>query len=144
MRAVKTLLAKRMFRAPVVLVAALAWFAISNHCALAALEGPGKMSAAHSCHSMSAEHAPAKDKNDNSVECCKVLRATLALSKNLVAHDSSIFALHSYLIGLISLPQQARHNCILALGDTGPPFARSFSETVLQRSLFSHAPPSLA
>lgn len=144
MKALRTFLATRTCRAPIILIVSLAWLAVSNHCALGAIAGPTSMQSMQSCHGMNTENAPAKDKNENGVECCKVLRATLALSKNLVAHGSSIFVLHSYLIGLISLPPQTQHDCVLAFGDTGPPFARSFIETVLQRSLFSHAPPSLA
>lgn len=140
MRAVNTLLAKQTVRALIVLVAALAWFAVSNHCALAALERPAKVEVEQSCHGMTAQHAPAK-KNQTGVECCKVLRATL--SKSLVVHNVAVFALYEYFVRQVSLPEQTPLKCVLFL-DTGPPFSYSFSESVLQRSILAHAPPFLA
>jgi hypothetical protein len=141
--ALKTL-RRTALRAPIVLLAALAWLAISNHCALAALEGSAEMIAAPTCHGMPDGQAPAKQKNENDVECCKVLRATLTgLSKNLVAQNVSSFALQAYFTALFSLPAEPRPVRSLEL-DTGPPGSNSFAETVLQRSLRAHAPPILA
>jgi hypothetical protein len=135
-----TAVIKETFRALVVLVVGLAWFAVSNHCVLAALERPAKMVVAQSCHGMTAQHAPAK-KNQTGVECCKVLRATL--SKSLAVQSAMAFAIREYFIKFVSLPDETQPKCVFAL-DTGPPFAYSFSESVLQRSILAHAPPFLA
>jgi hypothetical protein len=140
----KTLLTTSAFRAPIVLLAALAWLAVSNHCTLAAVEGPARMAAMQSCHDTGASHSPAKHQNENGVECCKVLRATLStVAKTLAPSDISILANQPCFSGFILLPEQLRPIRPLEL-DTGPPFATSFTESVLQRSILAHAPPSLA
>ena len=41
-----------------------------------------------------------------------------------------------------ALPEISRPSSLLLALDTGPPGALSFSESVLQRSLLAHAPPS--
>lgn len=143
MRTLKTLPAKTL-RGSIVLLAALAWLAVSNHCALAALEGSAEMIAAPTCHGMHDSHAPAKQKHEGDVECCKVLRATLpSLAKNLVAQPLSIFATQSWFVALVWMSEQPRLIRPLEW-DTGPPGSTSFAETVLQRSLLAHAPPSVA
>ena len=140
----KTLLTAPAFRAPIVLLAALAWLAVSNHCALGAMEGLARMGPQQSCHDMGASHAPAKHQNENGVECCKVLRATLmTYAKNLAPSDVSVCVNEPYFAGFILLPKLSRSIRPLEL-DTGPPFASSFTESVLQRSILAHAPPSLA
>lgn len=119
----------------------VAWVAISNHCALAAMEGPAKMPMP-SCHETApAKHSPAKHDEKSGVECCKVLRATfLTFSANLAACDLATFSQHDYAVGLISAADQPRLTRIIEW-DTGPPGAGSFAESVLQRSILAHAPP---
>lgn len=142
--ALRTLRAKTILRAPIVLLAVLAWLAVSNHCALASFEGSAGMIAAPSCHGMHDSHAPAKQKQQGDVECCKILRATLpSLAKNLVAQPASAFAIQTWFVTLVRMSEQPRLILQLEL-DTGPPESASFAETVLQQSLLAHAPPSLA
>jgi hypothetical protein len=144
MRTLKTLPSSTMLRAPIVLLVALAWLAVSNHCALAALDGSTAMIAAPSCHGTHDGPAPAKQKKEGDVECCKVLRATLpSLAKNLAPPSASALAIPAYLITLFSAPEQRPPLRPFEL-DTGPPVSISFAETVLQRSLLGHAPPFLA
>ncbi len=144
MKTLKTLRARTALRAPIVVLAVLAWLAVSNHCTVAALEGSAGIIAAPTCHGLHDGDAPTKQKKESDVECCKVLRATLpSLSKNLVAQDASTFAMQAYFVALFLAPEQAQPVCPLEL-DTGPPASTSFAETVLQRSLLAHAPPSLA
>jgi hypothetical protein len=128
---------------PIVVIAAVAWFALSNHCALAAIDTSAKVPM--SCHGSSTpNHVPSKQDNHDGVECCKVLRATLLTSaKSVVALDEFFFAPHKYFVGIVVVPDAAEQSGIFEW-DTGPPGARSFSEVVLQRSLLAHAPPSLA
>jgi hypothetical protein len=132
-----------MLRAPIVLLAALAWLAVSNHCALAALDGSTAMIVAPSCHGTQDGGAPTKQKKEGDVECCKVLRATLpSLAKNLAPQNASAFVIPAYFSTLFSVSEQLPPFRPLEL-DTGPPASTSFAETVLQRSLLAHAPPSL-
>ena len=144
MRTLKTLRAKTALRGLFILLTALSWLAVSNHCALGAFEGSSRMLGTPSCHGMHDSHAPAKQKKEGDVECCKVLRATLpTLSKSLVAHTFPTFALQQYSSALPWVSVQPRSIRPLEL-DTGPPNGVSFAETVLQRSLLAHAPPFLA
>lgn len=138
------LLRNRVFRLPIVAIGALAWLAVSNHCAIAALEGAAKMPMA-SCHGAPAEnHAPAKHDHESGVECCKVLRSTLlTLSSDLAAYDALSFALHDYVVGILPISDDAQTLRVIEW-DTGPPGLGSFAESVLQRSILAHAPPSLA
>ena len=144
MRTLKTLLASHILRAPIALLAALAWLAVSNHCALAALDGSTAMIAAPACHGTHESKTPTKEKKEGEVECCKVLRATLpSLAKNLAPQNASAFAMAAYFITLHSAPELRPSLRPLEL-DTGPPAGISFAATVLQRSLLAHAPPFFA
>jgi hypothetical protein len=138
----KTLPAKTMLRGSVVLLAALAWLAVSNHCALASFEASAGVIATPTCHGMADHHAPARQKKESDVECCKVLRATLpSLEKHLLAQPASSFALQPSFAALLSVTGRPRPILPLEL-DTGPPKSASFAETVLQQSLLAHAPPA--
>ncbi len=126
-------------RLPIVLIAAMVWVAISNHCALGALKPPAK--APMSCHgSPSKGDVPVKHGKSDEVECCKVLRATLATNAKPMApfHESLLIA-YNYFAGLVLLPDSSQQNRIFEW-DTGPP-GGSFAESVLQRSILAHAPP---
>jgi hypothetical protein len=132
-----------MARTSIVLFTLVAWFGISNHCALGMLEG-AKITATHpTCH----ESGPAPSKSrgqDDQSPCCKILRATLVeMTKPLLSFDPLAFSLHAYLVGLIIFPESRDVLHPLEL-DTGPPFSGSFAESVLQRSILAHAPPSVA
>lgn len=129
-------------RLPVVLLAAVGWFVLSNHCALAAIEHVP--AATHmSCHrSAGSDHAPVKDKQGT--ECCKVIRATLLTpAKGVASFDPLLFTPVNYLVAILVSAQSGEQPGVFEW-DTGPPAALSFSESVLQRSLLAHAPPSLA
>ena len=83
---------------PVVLIAAVGWLALSNHCALAAIEH-GTAKAVMSCHGLPTKnHAPAKEDRDGA-ECCKVVRATLLTpAKSAVSLYQLLFEPHKYLV----------------------------------------------
>src|SRR5438552_2264875 len=131
-------------RVPVIAIGALAWLAISNHCAISAAGGAAKMPMAN-CHGTSpANHSPARHDQQSGVECCKVLRATLLTpSSKLIKDHPIVFASHDYIVALIAAADGLRLTCLIEW-DTGPPGADSFAESVLQRSILAHAPPSLA
>jgi hypothetical protein len=138
----KTLVRHTAFRVSVVVIAALGWLALSNHCAIGAVEAHAAKTCM-TCHgSSTSNHAPSK--NNEGVECCKVVRATLLTPpKSLVSFNQLLFAAFKYLVGIIVLPHADEQNGVIEW-DTGPPGALSFSETVLQRSILAHAPPFLA
>ena len=134
----KRLLHSQAFRLPIVVIAALAWFALSNHCALGTLiasEAKGSVSPMH-CHGD--QPSPAK-RGDESTPCCKVLKAVTIAKANIGAQADG-FALKEPPIGDLTFAIWQAHTHTLEL-DTGPPKARSFSESVLQRSILAHAPP---
>jgi hypothetical protein len=126
-------------RASVAVVMAVGWFVISNHCALAAFE-TGNFAPAHAhCHGSTApSKSPSKDEQQ---PCCKVVRAILAKGGGSVAENALTFYLQQYFVGLVVFPEQLHWPQSFEL-DTGPPFSGSFAESVLQRSILAHAPPS--
>ena len=72
--------------------------------------------------------------------CCKMLRATLAGEANVVKVASqNLVPIQDWIVAeLISAAETPLSPLEL---DTGPPFAGSFAESVLQRSILAHAPP---
>jgi hypothetical protein len=135
------LLRNHLVRSPIVIVAGAAWLAVSNHCAIAAMEDGAKVPMAH-CHgAASSPHAPAKQDHRTGVECCKVLRATLLTPvTSLAAYDALTFAILDYIVGVLPVISGA-HVALIFEWDTGPPGLHSFAESVLQRSILAHAPP---
>jgi hypothetical protein len=129
-----------MARLLTVIVTVVAWFFISNHCVLAEFK-PGPKARA-SCHQpCCGNQPPVKSEQESGVECCKTLRATLSeATKDFAGYDSSLFALQLYLIGPVPSTNDSDSISVLESG-TGPPFAKTFAESVLQRSILAHAPP---
>jgi hypothetical protein len=129
----------------VVLVASVAWLAIANHCALASLGTPAKEAVARCRADCCGDQSPAKERNKNETECCKTLHATLNVAaRKLVGYDTSLFELELYFVAPVILANDSRVTSHGFELDTGPPFAKTFAESILQRSILAHAPPSLA
>ncbi len=132
----------KLIRVSIVVVTGLAWISISNHCALGALiaETQPAMAPMH-CHGN--PPAPSKKSSNGEMPCCKMLRATITSEAKIVEAASQNFVpIQNWIVAeVISAP--ATQLSPLEL-DTGPPFAGSFAESVLQRSILAHAPPSLA
>ena len=132
---------KAVTRCAVVLVAICSWFAISNHCAFAAV--------ATKTDSVQTEcpfhSTPAKQKQEPSqLQCCKILRAVVfAQTKSWARDDAKSFDVDLRVeeVTLVALLPNVQASWSL---DTGPPGVRSFAELILQRSLLAHAPPHLA
>jgi hypothetical protein len=128
-----------MARLLTVIITAVAWFFISNHCVLAELQAAPKARA--SCHQPCCGSGQTPIKSNSATECCKTLRATLSgAAKDFAGYDSSLFALQLYFIGPVISTKDSGPIPVLELG-TGPPFANTFAESVLQRSILAHAPP---
>jgi len=139
---VKVHRALQLARVVVATVMMAAWFVASDHCALAS-------ALAHRVAPASAqEHCPGhpqpgKKNDQEKLPCCKSLFATAATAKVAVAYDTNLF---------VTQPDPATDACFVlshrdAPGsklDTGPPPARTFAESVLQRSILAHAPPFFA
>jgi hypothetical protein len=131
---------KARARCMVVAVAICSWFAISNHCAFAAVATKTD-SAQTGCpfHSK-----PAKQKQEPSqLQCCRILRAVVFDQTKTWARDDAKFSGAGFRIeefADLALSRNAQASLLL---DTGPPRARSFAELILQRSLLAHAPPLL-
>src|SRR3982751_5504165 len=126
-------------RCLIVAVAICSWFAISNHCAFAALATKtDSMQAGCPFHSKPAK----QEKQSAGAQCCRILRAVASVATNGWIRDDTKFVEaddYAHARALITAYSQT----ILAplFLDTGPPHARSFAELILQRSLFGHAPP---
>jgi hypothetical protein len=119
------------------LVTIVAWFALSNHCALgSAVSGHDSQTETNDCPMHS---SPAKQKPPVKTLCCKELRAVLAKSAAKVLSFRPAAAM-DYAVTERFVPLVVPVSPLLRL-DTGPPRAFSFAEVVLQESVLSHAPP---
>jgi hypothetical protein len=126
----------------IVLTTIVAWFSISNHCALGALIAKTNLAVAP-MHCHGSPPSPSKKSSEKEMPCCKVLRATITSDAKIIEVASKDFLpIQSWIVAeLISADETQLSPLKL---DTGPPFAGSFAESVLQRSILAHAPPSLA
>jgi hypothetical protein len=127
-------------RGVIVAVAICSWFAISNHCAFAALATKTD-AASHGCPF----HSKPKEKPSTGAQCCKILRAVAPVVTKSWVRDDADFSGVDFCTE--ERPSRAEHlETVLAVSslDTGPPGLRSFAELILQRSLLAHAPPSLS
>ncbi|PYI89908.1 MAG: hypothetical protein DMF03_06380 [Verrucomicrobia bacterium] len=136
-----SLLPNGVVRLPLVLIITAAWFGISNHCALGALQHVSGMQMPK-CHATAPGNpTPVRQDQQGGVECCKVLRATLVMpSSGLAAADTFAFVSHIYLVSFIPTADHSQPGRF-SEWNTGPPGAVSFAESVLQRSILAHAPP---
>jgi hypothetical protein len=132
---------KAIIRGAGVVIAICSWIAVSNHCAFAAV-GSEINKQAPECpfHSK-----PAKQKEPSSqVQCCKILRAVVFAQFKAWSRDNAKFSDANFLVETGAFVVRSLRSVAPLLLDTGPPGALSFAELILQRSLFTHAPPFLA
>jgi hypothetical protein len=124
-----------------VMLTMVAWFSISNHCALGAIIAIETKASTTAMHCHGGQPAPSKS-GDEQTPCCKVLKA-VTIAKVDIGANTVDFVLKEYpAAGLVAEISQAQTQTRGL--DTGPPGALSFSESVLQRSILAHAPPALA
>jgi hypothetical protein len=132
---------KSSARSAIVVVAICSWFAISNHCAFAALATEtDSVQAGCPFHSKPAK----QEKPSAGAQCCKVLRALIPTISNSWTRIDGDFSDIHFRFEECRLLAHFRDALIPLLLDTGPPGALSFAELILQRSLPAHAPPFLA
>ena len=134
----------KLSRFAVVILTFLAWVSISNHCALGALIAAKAQSAVAQMHCHGDQSPPSKKSDEEEIPCCKLLRATLVKANNSAAFDASAFVLQQYFLTAFFFLDDMQPASLPEELDTGPPFASTFAESVLQRSILAHAPPSLA
>lgn len=132
----------RVSRFFLVIMTMAAWFAISNHCVLGAIEAQAGKPMAH-CHGH--QPSPAQSPGgDQESPCCKTLRATVATPVKApeVQPDASLFVYD--FVAQIHAFDDRQLEGVSYFSDTGPPGSSTFAELVLQRSILAHAPPSPA
>ena len=129
-------------RCLIITVAICSWFAISNHCAFAALAAKtDSVQAGCPFHSKPAK----QEKRSAGAQCCKILRAVASVATKSWTRDDAKFSEADHYYDERALITAYLQTTLAPLFlDTGPPNARSFAELILQRSLLAHAPPSLA
>jgi hypothetical protein len=131
---------KSSVRGAIVVVAICSWFAISNHCAFAALA-----TKANSVQTGCPFHSKPKEKQSTGAQCCKILRAIASVAtESWVRDDANFSGVHFRSEDRAGGAEDLRTVRALSFFDTGPPGVRSFAELILQRSLLAHAPPFFA
>ena len=135
----------KLIRVSIVVMTIAAWLSISNHCAVGALVTAKTQSPMAQMHCHADQPSPAKEDGGKQMQCCKVLRATIAKDRSIVQDPVMPAQPIQYpAIAEILLFSSSQPSGISNEFDTGPPFALSFAELIFQRSLFSHAPPFLS
>jgi len=126
----------------VVAVMLLSWLVVTNHCVLGFGQTVAGAKTEHAhCHgdtSGDGQKAPA----DGMRECCRVIKASVTGHTEFKADAAQFHLLAFVLLDTLSAPQE--NTAVTFIHDHGPPRVFSFAESVLQRSLLSHAPPTLA
>jgi hypothetical protein len=122
-----------------VAIATCSWFALSNHCAFAALA-----TKTDSVQTGCPFHSKPKEKQSTGAQCCKILRAIVPVVTKSWNPDHANFSDVDFCAEERASTEHLRTALQPSFLDTGPPAARSFAELILQRSLLAHAPPSLA
>ena len=132
-------------RGATVALVALSWLAVSNHCALglAAIEtnsSDAVSAPAHDCCASGVAGQP-KPAKDPATPCCKTLQAlSVSPAKSFEASVTIFFGRPlACSTPTIATPRVAP--IAYRFLNTGPPGGKSFTESVLQRSLLAHAPP---
>ena len=142
----KWLAKARFFNAAVAVVAVLAWFSGTNHCALGLIKQP-QTTAVPICHCP--EHSGKADGNapDTSgmLACCQgLLSSNIDVSKAKISFSPVLVGIQLFAISHLVLPEAPKSILLSTEYDTGPPSASFFLETVLRRSLCENAPPLLS
>jgi len=129
---------KSSVRGAIIVVAICSWFAVSNHCAFAAL-------AAKTEPTGCPFHSKPKEKPSTGAQCCKILRAVAPVTVKSWARDDAKFSFADdcWRERELAIAFSETTPVPLCL-DTGPPGVHSFAELILQRSLLAHAPPIMA
>ena len=139
----KWLAKARFFNAAVAVVAVLAWFSGTNHCALGLIKQP-QTTAVPISHCP--EHSGKTDGNapgpSGMLACCQGLQsANFDVAKAKIAFSPVLVAIQFFAVRHLFLPEAPKSILLNTEYDTGPPASSSFVATVLKRSLRENAPP---
>jgi hypothetical protein len=131
------------FRCFVVVASMGAWFAASNHCALAVKNGVHEAVGSECPMHAHKQHAPLPEKGNGcgDLPCCKRLQANIVPTGKTMARPMWSGALQTFFLPAFSLVD-AQKRILSPILDTGPPRENTFAELVLQRSILAHAPPA--
>jgi hypothetical protein len=134
-----------MCRWMTVVLTAVSWFGISNHCALGlavVASHHAGMTANHDCcaNDLPVGPKPAKDSGN---PCCKTLQATSATPAKVFQARVGFLVCAPLDRALVILDVSPNAVAAFQFLDTGPP-GQTFAESVLQKVLLAHAPPFLA
>lgn len=136
----------RLLSTTITLVTVAAWFLAANHCVVASFTVPQTAASTGHEHCGGSSDAPA-DKEEPSdcdgLNCCKSLSAPASFAKKLAGYDKAFYTLRDYVVSEFVFATE-QHDVSISELDTGPPRTLCFAESVLQRSLLAHAPPSLS
>lgn len=143
--AVNFLRRHRPTRALLAVLMMLAWFTVTNHCALGLMQ---KSPVAKAEHAKCCSGKPAPAKKDQTPgggrECCNSVHALTPDAKVLPKYDASLFVIDAFALLTVLGSEVAALGAQATLHDHGPPRAVSFAELVLQRGLSGNAPPFTA
>jgi hypothetical protein len=132
---------RQISRIAIAAVIVITWFSISNHCVLGALVAARTQSTATQMPCHGNQSRPANNA-DEEMPCCKILRATITAQAKILQGPSIDFLSIQHWIPAEPISAENRQvRCESCELDTGPP-AASFAESVLQKSILAHAPPS--
>src|SRR5207244_9591079 len=117
-----------VIRFAVVLTTMVAWFSISNHCALGGLIAKTH-SAVAPMHCHGNQPAPSKKSSEEEMPCCKMLRATLTSEAKIIEVASKHFLpIEPWIVADLIFAVEPQLSPLEL--DTGPPFADWFAESV--------------
>lgn len=136
----------RLFGAAIALLTVVAWLLAANHCVVACLAAPLNADTETHEHCGGSSETPADQEQSNDCDglnCCKSLSAPASFAKKLAGYDKAFYTLKDYVVSEIVFADE-HHDASISELDTGPPPAHCFAESVLQRSLLAHAPPSFS
>ena len=125
-------------RCVTVAIAIVSWIAIFNHCAFSAIAT--EMAPSQSECPFHSKPSKQKDNSAN-VQCCKILRATVATTTKSWAPDNTNLSDVDFTIETFVVTASP-HSVAPLLLDTGPPGKTSFLELI--GSMRAHAPPLYA
>jgi hypothetical protein len=139
----KWLAKARFFNAAVAVVAVLAWFSGTNHCALGLIKQP-QTTAVPISHCP--EHSGKADGTASGMlACCQgLLSSNIDVSKAKISFSPVLVGIQLFAISHLVLPEAPKSILLSTEYDTGPPSDSFFLETVLRRSLRENAPPLLS
>jgi hypothetical protein len=131
-----------------VTLAAVSWLAVSNHCALglAAIERHPSDAVSANAHDCCASEVPAQPKpaKDPATPCCKTLQALSVSPAKSFEVSVTTFVRGPLVFSTPTIATPRSAPVAYRFLNTGPPGGKTFAESVLQRSLLAHAPPSLS